>query len=167
METIGHEDIDVVTNHGDEVTGMWPGACAVASTTGNRFAAAEDPARGIVAVQPHFEISKEKVRNAFFKDFRNWTKFNAREEFGPEVMQEYISADLRQNYPLAPGKKAMVALSGGVDSTTVAAAAIRHYGRGNVVLTFVNTGLLRRDYPAAPDKDFGRETDRLLQLMRA
>jgi len=167
IESLDGRTADVVTNHGDEVVALWPGVSAiVASTPNNALAVVYDNRRNIIAVQPHFEISNEKVRAAFFQNFRKWTDFKAFEEFTPAAMEKYIDEELRKNAPLGPGKKAMIALSGGVDSTTLAAAAIRHYGRENVVLTFVDTGLLRRDYPKTESDDFGFETDRLLKLMR-
>ncbi|MDR0319207.1 MAG: hypothetical protein LBH81_00500 [Rickettsiales bacterium] len=166
LKSLAGKAADVVTNHGDEVAQLWPCAEPIAATANNKFAAAYDDWRGILAVQPHFEISKEPVRNAFFKAFREWTKFEAREEFTAQAMQEYIDKDLEKNYPLLPGKKLMVALSGGVDSTATAATVIEHYGRENVELVFVNTGLLRRDYSKVPGEAFGYEEDRLLKLMR-
>ncbi|MDR0449077.1 MAG: hypothetical protein LBG89_01280 [Rickettsiales bacterium] len=166
QESAGDKAFDVVTNHGDEVVELWPCAEPLAATPNNKFAAAYDDWRDIIAVQPHFEISKEPVRSAFFKAFREWTGFEAREEFTAAVMEEYIVQDLEKNYPLEPGKKLMVALSGGVDSTATAAAVIKHYGRENVELVFVNTGLLRRDYPSSEGQEFGRETNRLLKLLR-
>ncbi|MDR1027367.1 MAG: hypothetical protein LBL46_03045 [Rickettsiales bacterium] len=160
------DNSDVVANHGDEVSAVWPGAVVTGRTDKNAVAMAYDEGRQIVAVQPHFEISGEKVRGAFFQSFRKWTDFSAREEFSPAAIEKYLSRDLAENFPLAPGKKAMVALSGGVDSTAAAAAAIKHYGRENVALVFVNTGLLRRYVPEKDGGDFGHETDKLLTLMR-
>ncbi|MDR1826466.1 MAG: hypothetical protein LBQ49_02115, partial [Rickettsiales bacterium] len=159
--------VRVISNHGDEVEKLWSGATVVARTKGNENAAAMDAVRNILAVQPHFEISQESVRREFFHNFRSWIGFEARKEFTAEVIAEYVDEDIRKKFPLEEGRRAMIALSGGVDSTTLAAALIKAYGRDKVDLVFVDTGLLRYDFnPKNKKNKFEREPDRLLKLMR-
>jgi len=160
-----NQSVKVISNHGDEVVSPWPRARVFAKTGNNAIAAVYDAKRNIVAVQPHFEISGEEARRDFFGKFRNWIEFTEHEEFTPETVKKYIFEDLKKNCPLKPGEKVMVALSGGIDSTVTAAAAVEFYGEENVDLVFVDTGLLRYDYAGVPG-EFTKETDRLLAQMR-
>ncbi|MDR1071051.1 MAG: hypothetical protein LBL21_00190 [Rickettsiales bacterium] len=157
------EVVRVISNHGDEVAEPWAGAEAVGRTKDNFYAAVYDRARNIAAVQPHFEISPEAARCAFFAGFRKWTGFSASREFSAGAISDYIRADLSADFPLADGKNILLALSGGVDSTAVAQIASRHYGRDRVDLAFVDTGLLRYYYDGKGG--FRKETDILRDLL--
>ena len=64
----------------------------------------------------------------------------------PELAQEFIAEQVKELQKQIGNKKALLALSGGVDSSVVAALMIKAIGK-NLVCVHVNHGLLRKGEP--------------------
>ena len=64
----------------------------------------------------------------------------------PELAQKFIDEQLKELKEQIGDKKVLLALSGGVDSSVVAALLIKAIGR-NLVCVHVNHGLLRKGEP--------------------
>ena len=137
FEGIG-EQIDIWCSHGDNVTAMPAGFRTAAYTENAPFAAMEDPARNLYALQFHPEVAhtprgKEIIQNFVFHICgcsMDWTMGSFIEEACERVRQQ------------VGDQKVVLGLSGGVDSSVV--AALLHKAIGDqLTCIFVNNGLLR------------------------
>jgi GMP synthase (glutamine-hydrolysing) len=128
-------------SHGDQVLEPPPGAQKTASTDTCPVAAFEDEGRERYAVQFHPEVShtpagKEILRRFVFEKAKlegDWTS----ESF----IEETIEGIRRQ---VGPEGKVLCAVSGGVDSSVMAALLTEAIGE-RAVCVFVDHGLLRKN----------------------
>ncbi len=132
-------ELRVWNNHGDHVRTLPPGFM-VTGRTDNAVSAAEDPARGIYAVQFHPEVQHTErgtdiLRNFVFQICRAAPRWS-----GTAFIAETVES-IRQRVGAG---RAICALSGGVDSTVAAVLVERAIG-GRLTNIFVNTGLLRKN----------------------
>jgi GMP synthase (glutamine-hydrolysing) len=130
--------LDVWMSHGDRVCTLPPGFITMASTGGSPIAAMADEARRFYGLQFHPEVTHTpqgmRILKRFVHDIcgceARWTTGN--------IIDEYVSA-LRDQI----GRdEVILALSGGVDSSVVAALLHRAIGE-QLTGVFVDTGLLR------------------------
>ena len=132
------EQIDIWSSHADKVTAMPPGFRSAAQTENSPFAAMEDPARKLYALQFHPEVAhtprgKEILQNFIFHicgASMDWTMGSFIEEACERVRRQ------------VGDQKVVLGLSGGVDSSVT--AALLHKAIGDqLTCIFVNNGLLR------------------------
>jgi GMP synthase (glutamine-hydrolysing) len=136
----GHGLLDAWMSHGDRVTALPAGFKAVGSTPDLPLAAMADDARRFYGVQFHPEVTHTKqgtrILSRFVHDFcgcgNSWT---------PGRIIDDAIARVREQV----GKgKVLLGLSGGVDSSVV--AALLHKAIGDqLTCVFVDHGLLRLD----------------------
>jgi GMP synthase (glutamine-hydrolysing) len=132
------QQIDIWCSHGDNVTTMPPGFRSAAHTENAPFAAMEDTARKLYALQFHPEVAhtprgREIIQNFVFHICgcsMDWTMGSFIEEACERVRRQ------------VGDQKVVLGLSGGVDSSVV--AALLHKAIGDqLTCIFVNNGLLR------------------------
>jgi GMP synthase (glutamine-hydrolysing) len=132
------EQIDIWSSHADKVSAMPPGFRSAAHTENSPFAAMEDPARKLYALQFHPEVAhtprgKEIIQNFVFHICgcsMDWTMGSFIEEACDRVRRQ------------VGDQKVVLGLSGGVDSSVT--AALLHKAIGDqLTCIFVNNGLLR------------------------
>ncbi len=136
----GHALLDVWMSHGDRVGGLPPGFEVIASTDNAPIAAMADEARGFYGVQFHPEVTHTRQGKAMLERFVHricgcaalWTPARIIDDAVARV-QATVGED-----------KVLLALSGGVDSSVVAALLHRAIGP-RLTCIFVDTGLLRLD----------------------
>jgi GMP synthase (glutamine-hydrolysing) len=126
-------------SHGDHVHELPVGFCATGHTD-NAIASLEDPQRKIYAVQFHVEVNHtekgtELLRNFLFRVCQAEPKWS-----GSAFIEETIAA-IRAKVGT---KRAICALSGGVDSTVAAVLVHRAIGE-RLTNIFVDTGMLRKN----------------------
>jgi GMP synthase (glutamine-hydrolysing) len=164
------EHIDIWNSHGDKLTALPEGFRAIAHTENSLFAAIEDPARKLYALQFHPEVShtprgKEIIENFLFRICHcamDWTMGSFIDEACERVRQQ------------VGDRQVVLGLSGGVDSSV--AAALLHKAIGDqLTCIFVNNGLLRENEAEVVQRVFGENfqiklkyvdaSDRFLRLL--
>jgi GMP synthase (glutamine-hydrolysing) len=127
-------------SHGDSATQLAPGFEITAKSNDGAIAAIENDARRVYAVQFHPEVAHSqegpKILNRFVFDIckaqKNWS------------MQDFVAQQIEEIRAKCSGKKVVLGVSGGVDSTTLAVLMQKALG-DNLTAIFVNNGLLRKD----------------------
>ena len=137
FDGLGHQ-LDVWNSHGDEVTALPKGFVAAGQTESSDFAAVEDRQRKLYGLQFHPEVAhtprgKEILQNFVYHICHcamDWTMGSFIEEACERVREQ------------VGDEKVVLGLSGGVDSSVV--AALLHKAIGNqLTCIFVNNGVLR------------------------
>ncbi len=132
--------LDVWMSHGDKVTVMPPGFSVIACTDSAPVAAMCDPKRKLYGVQFHPEVTHTRQGGRILERFVReicgtdglWTAAN--------IVADLISKVQAQ----VGGQKVLLGLSGGVDSSVV--AALLHKAIGDqLTCVFVDNGLLRKN----------------------
>ncbi len=126
-------------SHGDAVVRLPAGFVALAHTDSGTIAAAGDPERRLYGLQFHPEVSHTPWGGEVLRAFLygvcgcrpTWTMASVIERSGEEIRLA------------VPDGRALVALSGGIDSATAAALAHRALG-DRLTCIFVDHGLLRQ-----------------------
>ncbi|BCU07734.1 glutamine-hydrolyzing GMP synthase [Allochromatium tepidum] len=134
----GHGLLDVWMSHGDRVDVLPPGFSVIAETDSAPLAGIADESRRFYGVQFHPEVTHtrqgQRILERFVHDIcgcgRLWT---------PDNIIEDSLARLRAQ---VGGDKVLLGLSGGVDSSVVAALLHRAIG-DQLTCVFVDNGLLR------------------------
>lgn len=134
----GYGLLDVWMSHGDRVTTLPPGFKLIASTESAPIAGMADDARGYYGLQFHPEVTHtrqgKRILERFLKDICGcealWTSRNIIED-SLQSIRTQVGND-----------RVILGLSGGVDSSVV--AALLHKAIGDrLTCVFVDTGLLR------------------------
>ena len=147
-----HGKAQVWMSHGDKVTDLPEGFSVTASTESAPVAAMENPSKRIYAVQFHPEVTHtpngDHLIDRFAKDIcqcdGDWTIENIAEEA------------IRRTKEQVGDDEVVLGLSGGVDSSVVAAILSRAIG-DQLTCIFVDNGLLRKDETEEVEKAFGLE----------
>ena len=147
-------DQTVWMSHFDAVKDVPAGFSIVASTDVCPVAAMECPERKIYTTQFHPEVKHTRFGNQMLKNFLfdicglepNWTMDN---------LVETLTADFREK---VGSDRVILALSGGVDSSVVAALGARAVGK-QMTCVFVNHGLLRKGEPEQVEDVFTKQFD--------
>src|SRR5215472_241986 len=133
------ESIDVWMSHGDRIVALPPGFQTIGISGNTPFCAVGDPARKIYGLQFHPEVVHTprgaEIFAAFLFDVAGlsptWT---------PRSFVDEAVARVRET--VAPGERAICALSGGVDSSVAAVLCHRALG-DRLTCIFVDNGVLR------------------------
>ena len=125
-------------SHGDSVAALAPGYAVTARSADGTIAAIEDRTARIFAVQFHPEVAHSQDGKKVLANFlfaicgapRTWS------------MKNFIAEEVAKLREQCRGKRVVLGVSGGVDSTTLAVLVQKALGR-KVTAIFVNNGLLR------------------------
>jgi len=136
----GQEFLHVWMSHGDRVTELPPGFKVIAETDHAPFAGIADETRGFYGVQFHPEVTHTTQGAVILQRFVHdicgcqslWTPGNIAESM-VAAMREQVGSD-----------EVILGLSGGVDSSVVAAVLHRAIGQ-QLTCIFVDNGLLRHN----------------------
>ncbi len=137
----GHGLLDVWMSHGDRVETLPPGFKCIASSDNAPLAGMADESRGLYAIQFHPEVTHTKQGKRILERFvhdicgcgRLWT--------ADSIIEDSINT-VRAS--MGDTGKVLLGLSGGVDSSVVAALLHRAIG-DRLVCVFVDNGLLRHN----------------------
>ncbi len=137
-------------SHGDQVLDVPPGFRVTATTESCPVAAMENEAVKQFGVQFHPEVTHTPGGRALLQEFlaraglkRDWTTANFIEEEVDKIRQT-----------VGPAGKVLCAVSGGVDSSVMAALLIKAIG-DRAVCVFVDHGLLRKGEAEQVEETFG------------
>ncbi len=142
--------LDIWNSHGDKVTALPPGFRAAAETENSRFAAIENAEARLYGLQFHPEVAhtprgREIIQNFVYNICHcamDWTMGSFIEEACDRVRRQ------------VGDQKVVLGLSGGVDSSVV--AALLHKAIGDqLTCIFVNNGLLRSREEEIVQRVFG------------
>ncbi|NMF88095.1 glutamine-hydrolyzing GMP synthase [Aromatoleum petrolei] len=134
----GHGLLDVWMSHGDKVTELPPGFKVIASTESCPVAAMADETRKFYAVQFHPEVThtlkgKEMIARFVHEICGCGHDWN---------MPDYVNEAIEKVRAQVGNEEVILGLSGGVDSSVVAALLHRAIG-DQLTCVFVDNGLLR------------------------
>uniref|UniRef100_A0A450S767 GMP synthase [glutamine-hydrolyzing] n=1 Tax=Candidatus Kentrum sp. FW TaxID=2126338 RepID=A0A450S767_9GAMM len=135
----GYGLLDVWMSHGDRVSSLPPGFRMIAETVNAPCAGMADEQRNLYGLQFHPEVTHTRQGKRILQRFvheicgcgNRWT---------PENIIEDAIADIRET---VGDDEVLLALSGGVDSSVVAALLHKAIGE-RLTCIFVDTGLLRQ-----------------------
>lgn len=141
-------------SHRDAVSEVPEGFTVTASTDVCPVAAMECPERKIFTTQFHPEVKHSEYGQQLLSNFLfeicglepNWSMDN---------LVETMTADFREK---AGDDRVILALSGGVDSSVVAALGARAVGK-QMTCVFINHGLLRKGEPEQVEEVFTKQFD--------
>jgi GMP synthase (glutamine-hydrolysing) len=155
----GSRFLDVWMSHGDKVVELPLGFKQMASTENCEFAAMIDETRQLYGVQFHPEVNHtlqgEAILTRFLKDICDcaalWSAANIVDDIVRGVRARVGS------------ERVILGLSGGVDSSVVAALLSRAIG-DQLTCVFVNNGLLRLGEPEQVVQMLGKDSDNVFHL---
>jgi GMP synthase (glutamine-hydrolysing) len=130
--------VAVWMSHGDSIKKPPPGFTVNAKSDNNLVAAIEDRERKIFGVQFHPEVVHTPRGTEILRNFL----FDVSGLSGLWTMRSFIDAEIERITKVVGGDRVICALSGGVDSSVVA-ALIGHAVADRLTCVFVDNGLLR------------------------
>ena len=136
----GHGLLDVWMSHGDRVCSPPPGFSLIASTDSAPIAGIADEERGLYGVQFHPEVTHTRQGARILRRFVHEICGCASSWTPGAIIDDSIERVRRE----VGGDEVLLALSGGVDSSVVAALLQRAIG-DRLTCIFVDNGLLRLD----------------------
>ncbi len=156
-ESGSNASIDVWMSHGDRVTALPEGASVLACSANAPIAAWRDRSGRRFGIQFHPEVAHTPRGRALIENFL----FRICRASASWTMQAFIEDKVREIREVVGDDEVIMALSGGVDSSVVAALLSRAIGP-RVHPIFVDNGLLRRNEAATVRRmmhDIGLEID--------
>lgn len=132
-------DSQVWMSHGDDVIEPPPGFQITTESSTGTMAAIESPERGMYGVQFHIEVTHTPSGKDVLKTFL-FEKAGLKPDWTAE---NFIEDEVRKIRETVGDGKVLCAVSGGVDSSVMAALLIRAIG-DRAVCAFVDHGLLRK-----------------------
>jgi GMP synthase (glutamine-hydrolysing) len=149
-------------SHGDIVEALPAGFRSLAKTDSGFFAGAEDTARGLYAVQFHPEVAHTTHGTRILRNFL----FEVCGFTGDWTMGSVLEEQVARIRAQVGSRRVLCALSGGVDSSVVAALLHRAVP-GQFHAVFVDHGLLRRNEAAEVGASMGELLGRELVTVNA
>jgi GMP synthase (glutamine-hydrolysing) len=138
-------------SHGDKVTQLAPGFEVIASSENCPFAATANPEKGIYTLQFHPEVRHSEYGNDILKNF----VFNIAKAEANWSMKDFIQTQKEAIREKVGNDKVLLGLSGGVDSSVV--AALLHEAIGDqLICMFIDHGLLRKGEAESVMETFGK-----------
>jgi GMP synthase (glutamine-hydrolysing) len=139
-------------SHGDSVTKLPDGFEIIGRTMATPVAAVADRERGFYGVQFHPEVAHTKGGQQVLRNFvvdicgctQSWT------------MDKFIDRAIAEVRERAQGKRVLLALSGGVDSSTLAFLLHKAIGE-NLTCMFIDQGFMRKNEPEWLVETFERD----------
>lgn len=125
-------------SHGDSVIKIPDGFQATGKTMDGFMTSIENKPRGLFAVQFHPEVAHTEEGKKIISNFI----FNICGSKANWSMQDFVEKEIKALREKCSGKKVVLGVSGGVDSTTLSVLVRKALGE-NVKSIFVNNGLLR------------------------
>ncbi len=135
-------------SHGDSIEQL-PEAFALIGTSDSYVAAAKHESKELYGIQFHPEVTHCEYGNRILENFAVGI-CGARPEWSIENFIEEESQSLRSR---VDGAKVLSLVSGGVDSTVVAALLLKALDPQQVHLMYIDTGLMRKDETAEVEKN--------------
>ena len=157
-----NEEENVWMSHSDTVIAMPAEYETLAHTKNCPVAAFRHKKRKIYGLQWHPEVVHTKNGKKMLENFvydicgceGNW------------IIADFVTESVGKLKDKISDKKAIIALSGGVDSSVAAVLVHRAIGK-NLTSVFVDTGLMRKDEPESIKKIFTRDFDLNFRLIDA
>jgi len=129
-------------SHGDNVTNLPKEYEVMAKTDDAPVAAYRNKNNKVFGVQFHPEVVHTESGQKMLSNF----VYEVCEAKGNWVMKDFIAESVKRIQDEVKGKKALIALSGGVDSSTAAVLMSKAIGK-NLTAVFIDTGFMRKDEP--------------------
>ena len=139
-------------SHTDFISTPPAGFTTIARTAQCPCAAMCDEARKLFGVQFHPEVTHTEYGTQMLKNFL----FDVCGCAGDWNMDDYVERSIAYYREKLSGKKVLLALSGGVDSSVAAALLHRAIGR-DLICVFVDHGLLRKGEGDLVEQTFGQK----------
>ena len=139
-------------SHTDYIATLPKGFTTIAHTDKCPCAAMCDESRKLYAVQFHPEVTHTVYGNQILHNFL----FSVCGCAGDWKMEDFIERTIEKYRKELAGKKVLLALSGGVDSSVAAVLLHRAIGK-NLTCVFVDHGLLRKDEGDFVEQTFGKQ----------
>lgn len=134
------KSINCWMSHGDAAEQIPNNFRPIAHTVNSPSAAISNKERKIFGLQFHPEVVHTELGNEILKNFSE-DICGAKKEW---TMNDFVSNTINEIRSAVGNDKVLCAVSGGIDSTTVAAILKKSIGN-NLVCIFVDNGLLRQD----------------------
>ena len=134
----GERALEVWMSHGDHVVTVPPGFSAIASSDNAPIAAMADESRQLYALQFHPEVTHTKQGGEILRRFVREIALCPPNWATPNIIDDSVARIRAQ----VGGDQVLLGLSGGVDSSVLAALLQRAIGT-QLVCVFVDHGLLR------------------------
>ena len=141
-------------SHRDAVSAVPDGFCTIGRTDMCQVAAMEDSKRKFYSTQFHPEVKHTEYGNKILSNFL-FNICGLEKSWSIDSLAESMIEDIREQ---VGDSKVILGLSGGVDSSVVAALLSRAIGE-NLVCVFVNHGLLRQNEPEEVESVFSSQFD--------
>lgn len=127
-------------SHGDSATSLPNGFIGLAHTKSSKFAAIGSPIKKLYGVQFHPEVMHTPKGLEIIKNFV-YLSCGARPTW---TTKNFINESIKEIRQLVGKNKVLCALSGGVDSTTVAALVNKAIGK-QLTCMFIDQGFMRKN----------------------